>query len=233
MAKPNWITLSKNSGTGEGSVSVTASANIETSSRSGTITVRTASGLAKTVSVSQAESAQRYVQGIQDNFYLYNRLGQNMTFSKIQFCVLLCTNGDADDPGEVDCYPIFETQSSPLVLNTAFYEAMPNLSTVAYRYLYGCGVYAVGLSPSWKRFEFNSNSSGDYGAHIYCNGSILQGTRIPFGEDISYTTSLPNASTCRKFSSVIELPASGDLTFAVGGPNGITDSNMLLEYKNS
>lgn len=233
MAKPNWISLSKSSGTGGGSVSVTASTNIETSSRSGTITVRTASGMTKAVSVSQAESAQRYVQGFQDNFYLYNRLGQNMTFSKIQFCVLLCTNGDADDPGEVYCCPIFETQSSPLVSNTTFSGAMPSTLSVAYRYLYGCGVYAVGLSPSWKRFEFNSGSSGDYSAHIYCNSSMLQGATIPFGEDISYNTSLPNASTCRKFSSVIELPASGDLTFAVGGPYGIDVSNMLLEYKNS
>lgn len=210
-----------------------ASSNIETTSRSGTITVRTASGLTKAVSVSQAESVQRYVQGSQDNFYLYNRLGRNMTFSKIQFCVLLCTNEDIDDPGEVDCCPIFETQSSPLVLNTTFYGAMPNTLSVAYRYLYGYGVYAVGLSPSWKRFEFNSNSAGDHSAHIYCNSSMLRGATIPFGEDISYNTSLPNASTCRKFSSVIELPASGDLTFAVGGPYGIDDSNMLLEYKNS
>ena len=216
-----------------GSVSVTASSNIETTSRSGTITVRTASGLTKTVSVSQAESAQRYVQGAQNNFYLYNRLAQNMTFSVIQFCVLLCTNGDADNPGEVDCCPIFETQSSPLVLNTTFSGAMPSTLSVAYRYLYGCGIYAKGLSPSWKRFEFNSNSSGDYSVHIYCNSSMLQGATIPFGEDISYDTTLPNATTCRKFNSVIELPASGDLTFAVGGPFGITDSNILLEYKDS
>lgn len=53
MAKPSWITLDKSSGTGGSSVNVTATANTSTSSRSGTLTVKTSSGLAKTVSLSQ------------------------------------------------------------------------------------------------------------------------------------------------------------------------------------
>ena len=53
MAKPDWITVSPKSGTGGGEVQITASPNgIE--ARSGTVTVETASGLTKTVSVSQA-----------------------------------------------------------------------------------------------------------------------------------------------------------------------------------
>ena len=53
MAKPSWVTLSKSSGTEGGSVNVTCKANTGTS-RSGSITVKTASGLTKTVSLSQA-----------------------------------------------------------------------------------------------------------------------------------------------------------------------------------
>lgn len=53
MAKPSWVTLDKSSGTGGGSVQVTASQNTGNSARSGTLTVKTASGLTKTVSVSQ------------------------------------------------------------------------------------------------------------------------------------------------------------------------------------
>ena len=53
MAKPNWITLEKSSGTGESSVDVTASGNVSRSSRSGTLTVKTASGLTKTVLMTQ------------------------------------------------------------------------------------------------------------------------------------------------------------------------------------
>lgn len=53
MAKPSWITLGKSSGTGSSSVKVTASGNVSTSSRSGTLTVKTASGLTKTVLMTQ------------------------------------------------------------------------------------------------------------------------------------------------------------------------------------
>lgn len=54
MAKPSWISLSKSSGTGGGQVNVTASANDSSMySRQGSITVKTTSGLTKTVSVTQ------------------------------------------------------------------------------------------------------------------------------------------------------------------------------------
>ena len=53
MAKPSWISLDKSSGTGRSSVEVTAAGNSSTSSRSGTLTVKTSSGLTKTVSLSQ------------------------------------------------------------------------------------------------------------------------------------------------------------------------------------
>lgn len=53
MAKPDWIIVSPQSGTGGGEVQITASPNgIE--ERNGTVTVETASGLTKTVSVFQA-----------------------------------------------------------------------------------------------------------------------------------------------------------------------------------
>lgn len=56
MAKPDWITTDKASGTGKSTVNVTAAINPSTSSsRNGTITIKTASGLTKTVSVSQAK----------------------------------------------------------------------------------------------------------------------------------------------------------------------------------
>lgn len=57
MAKPDWITLDKSSGTGGASVQVTAGANASTSQRSGILTIETASGLAKTVSMSQSGRA--------------------------------------------------------------------------------------------------------------------------------------------------------------------------------
>lgn len=54
MAKPNWISLSRSEGTGEGSVTVTASKNTGVTSRKGSLTIKTTSGLTKTVSLSQS-----------------------------------------------------------------------------------------------------------------------------------------------------------------------------------
>ena len=59
MAKPTWVTLDKSSGTGGGSVKVTASRNSTTSERSGSLTVKTASGLTKSVSISQEKVPTR------------------------------------------------------------------------------------------------------------------------------------------------------------------------------
>ena len=56
MAKPSWATLDKSSGTGGGSVKVTASQNSGSSTRNGSLTVKTTSGLTKSVSLFQAYS---------------------------------------------------------------------------------------------------------------------------------------------------------------------------------
>ena len=57
MAKPDWITLSKTSGTGNDTVTVTAAKNTGTSARSGSITVKSGS-LSKVVTISQEGQAQ-------------------------------------------------------------------------------------------------------------------------------------------------------------------------------
>lgn len=56
MAKPDWITLDKTSGAGNGAVIITALQNTSTSPRSGVITVRTGS-ISKVVTVTQEGAA--------------------------------------------------------------------------------------------------------------------------------------------------------------------------------
>lgn len=72
MAKPSWITLSASSGSGSKNVSVTASENIA-AARTGTITVKTSSGLTKSVSLAQNTSPSCAVTlsnvVISSNFY--------------------------------------------------------------------------------------------------------------------------------------------------------------------
>lgn len=75
MAKPSWITVTPDRGVGGGSSSITASNN-GASLRSGSITVRTASGLSKSVSVSQAAANLWNIQG---NVQLINNSGTRVT----------------------------------------------------------------------------------------------------------------------------------------------------------
>ena len=66
MAKPDWITLSKSSGTGNDTVTVTAAKNTTGAARSGSIIV-TAGGVAKTVSITQ-EQLGTSIQGMPSKF---------------------------------------------------------------------------------------------------------------------------------------------------------------------
>lgn len=66
MAKPDWITLSKNSGTGNDTVTVTAAKNTTWAARSGSITVM-AGGNLKTVSITQ-EQLVTSIQGMPSKF---------------------------------------------------------------------------------------------------------------------------------------------------------------------
>lgn len=54
MAKPSWITLDKSSGTGGGSVEVTAATNESVTTRRGSLSVQTTSGITKSVSLTQS-----------------------------------------------------------------------------------------------------------------------------------------------------------------------------------
>jgi len=58
MAKPDWITLSKSSGSGNDTVTVTAAKNTSTTARSGSITVKSGS-LSKVVTISQEGQTQQ------------------------------------------------------------------------------------------------------------------------------------------------------------------------------
>lgn len=71
MAKPDWITLSKSSGSGNDTVTVTAARNVGTAPRNGAITVRSGS-ISKIVTVSQ-EGSQGHLKWLsqplwEDNF---------------------------------------------------------------------------------------------------------------------------------------------------------------------
>lgn len=86
MAKPSWITLDKSSGTGGGSVSLRASQNRTQVQRSGTVTVKTASGLTKSVSVTQGIYGRSITYwatieytGESGNYYEYTYIYQSDT----------------------------------------------------------------------------------------------------------------------------------------------------------
>lgn len=77
MAKPSWISVSPSSGTGGGTVNVRCDTHTNSgAARSGSITVKTASGLTKTVSLSQAAANLWSIQG---NVQLINNSGTRVT----------------------------------------------------------------------------------------------------------------------------------------------------------
>ena len=77
MAKPSWISVSPSSGTGGGTVSVRCNTNTNGgASRADSITVKTASGLTKTVNISQAAANLWSIQG---NVQLINNSGTTVT----------------------------------------------------------------------------------------------------------------------------------------------------------
>lgn len=96
MAKPSWVTLSKSTGSGGGSVSVTASANPYSSARSGSLTVKTASGLTKTVSVSQ--KSDKYYIFFRGNLFFQNQIKEQVELPAIDIYVhLQNSEGDSSD----------------------------------------------------------------------------------------------------------------------------------------
>lgn len=79
MAKPSWVTLNKSSGTGGGSVKVTASTNTTAASRSGSLTIKTASGLTKSVSVYQQK--EHYSLDVSGRLFIRNTDPNNLSLT--------------------------------------------------------------------------------------------------------------------------------------------------------
>lgn len=82
MAKPDWITLSKSSGSGNDTVTVTAARNVGTAPRSGAITVRSGS-ISKIVTVSQ-EGSQSHLEWLSQPLWEVNFGKQNFDYDSSQ-----------------------------------------------------------------------------------------------------------------------------------------------------
>lgn len=82
MAKPDWITLSKSSGSGNDTVTVTAAKNTSTSARSGSIQVKSGS-IIRTVSVSQ-EGSQGHLEWLSQPLWEVNFEQQNFDYDSSQ-----------------------------------------------------------------------------------------------------------------------------------------------------
>lgn len=71
MAIPSWITVNPSTGSGNKTVSITAQKNTTSSTRSGTITVVTAGGISKTISILQ-KSSQGHLEWLQEPLWEVN-----------------------------------------------------------------------------------------------------------------------------------------------------------------
>lgn len=85
MAIPSWITVNPLTGSGNKTVSITAQKNTEASDRSGTITVVTAGGISKTISITQ-KGAQGHLEWLSQPLWEvdFDRQGFSYDSSQVQ-----------------------------------------------------------------------------------------------------------------------------------------------------
>lgn len=83
MAIPSWITVNPLTGSGNKTVSITAQKNTEASDRSGTITVVTAGGISKTISITQ-KGAQGHLEWLSQPLWEVNFEQQNFDYDSSQ-----------------------------------------------------------------------------------------------------------------------------------------------------
>lgn len=98
MAKPSWVTCSPSSGTGSKSVNVTASKSTSSSTRSGSFTVKTSSGLTKSVSVSQRSNT--YNISVTGSLFIKNQQA-GQTLDRVDVSIGFY-NVDGDKTGPYD-----------------------------------------------------------------------------------------------------------------------------------
>lgn len=132
MAKPSWITLDKSSGTGGGSVEVTAATNENVTTRSGSLTVQTTSGITKNVSITQ-------LPGLSPNATISISGSPSMTVDAasgtVTFSGITCTNTQM-----VSCYgSVYSGTQAPaqvsrIVIGDTTWAAVPMVGSGALEY---------------------------------------------------------------------------------------------------
>lgn len=153
MAKPSWIATNPSSGTGGGSVNVIANRSTSSSPRSGTITVKTASGLTKTVSVSQAAYVSTVT--IRWNVDISNQTGSQLILSSQ--VVLIAP----DESSAGASYNIYLLNSGAYInLNPGGGTSINNMSTAGLTQDIGAG------TRSYTRYQANIGSRRIYGSGV-------------------------------------------------------------------
>lgn len=210
MAKPSWISLSKSSGTGEGSVNVTASSN-GTSLRSGSITIGTESGLTKSVSVSQkaAELAidlypYRKVNGAIGFFFQVRRGGYTPS-SELNYQLMMTSKGGYWGPNTFR----FPTSQGSGWIDTS--STLSDITNIQFMSPNQEG-YEVVLNKSQIRLSCSNfrRASGVAGSgYITCNCTV---TNLSVsGSDYSYvmtpaSVSLGSAAPNETFRTITKSP---------------------------
>ena len=142
MAKPTWVTLDKSSGTGGGSVKVTASNNSGSSTRSGSLNVKTASGLTKSVSLSQAKATVYTAEIAPGSLKVVSET--TSVISGTSFSVRLCF---ASGPGDYEDY-VDVCSFSPYITSSGTEQQITGLSKTFTKPYYCMGLQIGGVNVS-------------------------------------------------------------------------------------
>lgn len=172
--KPSWISVNPDSGTKAGSSNVTAMVNTATNGRTGTITVKTASGLSKFVSVSQKKAP--YTLNWEIRFQA-NCVNRDSSAHIIDLCVVsiiplqtfsgmfattqwepLSVNANSESLGTSESSGSVKSESSYLTVNEVYITFEGDYSNLEQNYCSIRMIIGAGTMVAAQTYEVSGNS---------------------------------------------------------------------------
>lgn len=190
MAIPSWITLSKLSGAGNDTVSITAQKNTGATDRSGIVTVVTAGGISKVISIVQ-KAAQAHLEWLQEPLWevdmdkanfaylstqaIIKNLPENFNVESVEAQVF-SVNGEEDPTGPTITRFSGEDVGMEISMSIDSYDGTNKTANVTF------SITITDYTTLSKWFNIQANGSGTADDPYHGTLGILIGLTGPDGE---------------------------------------------------
>ena len=192
MAIPSWITLSKLSGAGNDTVSITAQKNTGATDRSGIVTVVTAGGISKVISIVQ-KAAQAHLEWLQEPLWevdmdkanfaylstqaIIKNLPENFNVESVEAQVF-SVNGEEDPTGPTITRFSGENVGMEIGMSIDSYDGTNKTANVTF------SITITDYTTLSKWFNIQANGSGTADDPYHGTLGILIGLTGPDGERV-------------------------------------------------